>query len=282
MLEIIKDKLKGEFENKLFDACLKNLLDKNNPLRLNNFANAMRELTRHILKRLAPDENVLKCSWYKNETENKNGITRKQRSYFAVQGGLSNSYISNTLQIDVEEIHKKLNNSIRNLSKYTHIEPSNFNLADNEIDVFTNEIFKSVLDFLLLIEECKKVIISNLEQQIQSATIDEVLQETILEIDELCSHHFIDEVYTNDIEICKVDDKNIIFKVSGTIGSEMQWGSNSDLRNDNGHVDRETFPFSCSLYSSVKEPDMIEVIENSLLVDTGEYLYKRYGQEEGH
>lgn len=271
MIETIKTELKSQFENQLFDACLQNLKDTENPLRLNNFAYAMRELTRHILKRLAPDECVLQCPWYTNETQDDNGITRKQRSYYAVQGGLTDSYINDTLELDVKEIHKDLNNAIRRLSKFTHIEPTSFNLSNDEVDTFVTETFEAVFNFLVLIDECREMIISNLWEQVQSTTIDEVLRETILEIDELCSHHFIDEVYTDSIRIHEINNQNVIFHASGIIGSQMQWGSNSDLRNDIGHVERETFPFTCSLLSPVEEPDMIEVIEHSLVVDTEDY-----------
>lgn len=280
MVDKIKTELKSEFENQLFDACLQNLADTANPLRLNNFAYAMRELTRHILKRLAPDNCVFQCSWYKNETQDENGITRKQRSYYAVQGGLTDSYINDTLELDVKEIHKNLNDAIRRLSKFTHIEPTSFNLSNIEVATFVKETLEAVFNFLVLIDDCRETIISNLWGQIQNTAIDEILQETILEIDELCSHHFIDEVYADSIRIHEINYKNIIFHASGIIGSEMQWGSNSDLRNDIGHVGRETFPFTCSLFSPVEEPDMIEVIEDTLGVDTGDYLYGRYGQDE--
>ena len=280
MIEKIKSELKSEFENKLFDACLQNLEDTENSLRLNNFAYAMRELTRHILKRLAPDDCVLQCSWYKNETPNENGITRKQRSYYAVQGGLTDSYINDTLDLDVKAIHKKLNDAINKLSKYTHIESKSFDLPNEEVDTFVTETIEAVFNFLILIDECREMIISNLWEQIQNTTIDEVLLDTIQEIDVLCSHHFIDEVYTDNIKIHEINNKNVIFHASGIIGSEMQWGSNSDLRRDIGHVGRETFSFTCSLFSPVEDPNMVEVTEHSLVVATEEYLYGRYGRDE--
>lgn len=280
MIEVIKNELKSEFENQLFDACLQNFADTVNPLRLNNFAYAMRELTRHILKRLAPDECVLQCSWYRNETQDENGITRQQRSYYAVQGGLTDAYINDTLELDVKAIHDNLNSAIRLLSKYTHIEQKNFNLPNEEADTLVTDTLEAVFNFLVLIDDCREMIISNLWEQVQSSTMEEILRETILEIDELCSHHFIDEVYTDDIRIHEINNKNIIFHASGTIGSEMQWGSNSDLRHDIGHVARETFPFTCSLLSPIEDLNIVEVMENSLVVDTEEYLYGRYGRDE--
>lgn len=67
--------LSTQFERDLFRAAIKNITHSSSPIRFNNFAYAIRELTRHVLKRLAPDENVLKSQWYKNELEIENGIT---------------------------------------------------------------------------------------------------------------------------------------------------------------------------------------------------------------
>lgn len=56
--------LKTSFEKDLLEAALKNLEDGKNKLRLNNFAYAARELTRHFLKRLAPNAEVLNAPYY--------------------------------------------------------------------------------------------------------------------------------------------------------------------------------------------------------------------------
>ena len=63
--------LKTAFEKDLLEAALANLNDSNNKLRLNNFAYAARELTRHFLERLAPDKEVLGAPWFTVENEAK-------------------------------------------------------------------------------------------------------------------------------------------------------------------------------------------------------------------
>ena len=77
MLSLNKALVKTKFEHDLCDAAFDNLNVKNR-LRFNNFAYSIRELTRHILYRLAPDVDIKCCSWYK-PTKNENGkvvITR--------------------------------------------------------------------------------------------------------------------------------------------------------------------------------------------------------------
>ncbi|NLE05834.1 MAG: hypothetical protein GX638_13695 [Crenarchaeota archaeon] len=260
--------MSDKFESELYSAILLNLKDNNNPLRLNNFAYAMRELTRHVLKRLAPDEKVILCPWYKNETAKKNGVTRKQRAYFSVQGGLCDTFVKKELEIDVENVHHALLISIDNLSKYTHIEKNTFAIPSGEIQPLVEKIFDSVNAFFETIRLCKKTITDKLWEILDSAVIEETLSETILAIDTLATHHTIEEVYVDKIFIPTIDHEYIYFDARGTIGCELQWGSNSDLRSGDGAVMPESFPFSCELKSSIICPQDVEVIEGSLNVDT--------------
>ncbi len=280
MITAIEKALTEDFERDLFAASQKNLRDKSNPLRLNNYSYAMRELTRHILHRLAPDKNVLNCDWYKNETDKDNGITRKQRAYYAVQGGLHDLYVQNTLGLEVEDIHKDLVKAINKLSKFTHIEPKVFGMPDADVDASVNETTEAVNGFLATISDCRRLIIDSLWEKIDSAVIDEALRETILAIDELATHHFIDEVYADKIEIFEINHEFIMFRVNGSIGCELQWGSNSDLRRGDGAVLTQSYPFTCKLISPVYEPEAIETIEDSLGVDTSSWTDVRYRQDE--
>lgn len=64
MLSLNKALVKTKFEHDLCDAAFDNLQTKSK-LRSNNFAYSIRELSRHILHRLAPSDDVQRCSWYK-------------------------------------------------------------------------------------------------------------------------------------------------------------------------------------------------------------------------
>ncbi len=54
----IAAKLGDDFERKVLSAALLSLEQGENPLSLNNFATAIRELSRNVLQRLAPDNEV--------------------------------------------------------------------------------------------------------------------------------------------------------------------------------------------------------------------------------
>lgn len=92
-IERIKNLLYSDFELELFEASLRNLRDNQNKLRFNNFAYSIRELSRHIQHNLAPDEEVINCVWYRNETGDVGKLSRGERVKYAIQGGLTNNFV---------------------------------------------------------------------------------------------------------------------------------------------------------------------------------------------
>lgn len=279
MADVIAKNLAEGFERELYQAALANLEDENNKLRFNNFAYAMRELVRHVLYRLGPDQSVTQCIWYKNETQNPNGVSRRQRAYFAVQGGLSDDYLRKTLRIDSNQIHKSLIKAVDNLSKFTHIEPETFGLEVNEVNQHVTQALDAVSNLFATIDECRRQIVERLWEHIDDSVIDKALRETIGAIDELATHHCIDEVYTDKVTVNAIDHERIHFTATGSISCELQWGSNSDLRRGEGAVMSESYPFTCQLSSPVDDPSDIEGHEDGILVDTSSWREGYYDED---
>jgi len=275
----IERRLNEGFEKELLQAALGNLENASNPLRFNNFAYAMRELVRHILARLAPDEEVLKCSWYKEETGRKDGISRRQRVYYAVQGGLSDEYVQGELDIDVLAVHSSLRDAVDNLSKHTHIEEKTFNIDDMQVQTYVEEVLSAVVRVFVTIVDNHKALVTALWEHLDETTIDAALRETLLAIDELATHHTIEEIYTDKIEIVGIDSYFVRFEAHGTVSCELQWGSNSDLRRGDGAVLPQSFPFTCELWSPVDDPEDIQTDENGFGVDTSSWWEGYYDEE---
>ncbi|WP_415262725.1 hypothetical protein [Pseudomonas chlororaphis] len=158
---------------------MRNLEDKQNKLRFNNFAYAMRELAQHVLKRLAPDDKVLKCAWYRNGIPKKdNGITRVQQAVYATQGGLSNHYVQKHLGLDPKTEHRALQVAIDKLSKYTHVEPNTFDLSTETVDSLVAETLDSLERLAVAIVECRGLITGRLYTAIHDGTIEQVTSPT--------------------------------------------------------------------------------------------------------
>lgn len=263
----IQSHLQDEFEIALFEAALRNLEDHENKLRFNNFAYAMRELSRHFLHRMAPDKNVLACRWYKNETKNENGITRRQRAYYAVQGGLSDEYVRRELCLDVDSIHDNLIKSINDLSKFTHIEKGVFSLPNDEVAKRVHSTLYATAEFFDLIHKFRNDICSGAWYEIDQTIVSTLLEEAVYSLDELATHHYIEEVWTELIKVESIDHESIHLSANGSITCEFQWGSNSDIKNDLGARMTKSIPFSCRLSSPISEPEEISIVDGSLRID---------------
>jgi hypothetical protein len=264
----IEDFLVTDFEKELFQATIANLKYLENPLRFNNFSYSARELIRHILSRLSPDSEILSCHWYKNETERDNGISRRQRIKYAIQGGLHDDYVMGKLGLDQSDLQKSIKKSINNLNKHTHIEQKTFNTSEDRIGEYVDLTLSSMVEFFDTIRECKNQITDSLEEEIDSEIVDYTLSETILSLDELASHHYIDEIRTEVVKITKIDHEFIHIAARGTVCVELQWGSNSDLRKDFGATLDQSFPFNCELKSLTSKPQKFDSSLTHFTADT--------------
>lgn len=266
--ELIGD---NAFELDLYEAAVRNLTDEENKLRFNNFAYAIRELSRHILHRLAPDSEVLQCGWYKNVTNRADGISRVQRAIYATQGGLLDDYVRNTLHLDPNAAHKALQTAIDGLSRYTHIELDVFDLAPEEVERLAQETTEAIAGLADAIKACRNNVIDGLEDAIQEGAIQEVVGDSLPSVDELATHFSLEDVYVDSSVITDITHDTIHFLVTGSISVILQWGSNSDLRNGDGAELAQDFNFTCSLTcpTAAPEPGELEFVEDSVMVDTG-------------
>jgi len=264
----IEKYLDEDFEKELFKTAIYNLKDKKNKLRFNNFAYAIRELTRHFLSRLSPDKEILKCSWYKNEIADKeNGITRKQRAIYAIQGGLSDKFLEDELEMNIKDIHKELIASINLLSKYTHIEKKTFYIDEKDTFELSYDVLNNILQFLDMIFILKNEVIEHLYNYIDKEILDTILQETIMDLDLLATHHYIESYNIDYIIIENIDYEKIYLKIYGSLDCKFQYGSNADIKRDDGLIIDKSVPFECQMFSFTKEPQELYYIDNSLSSD---------------
>ena len=268
---IMEDKifkyLTDKFEKELFIASLENLKENRNKLRFNNFAYSIRELTRHFLKRLSPDENIKRCSWYKNETGEKDKISRGERVTYAIQGGLEKNYVLNTLGVDVSTLKTKLSKVIKKLNKYTHICQNTFDINNEEIEklkIITLELF---LEFFELIESSKRSVIDPLKDQIDNELFSKAIYDFHQEIDLVATHHYVEGVDVYEHEIDNIDFENIYITAYGNLETTLEYGSGSDHRRGDGASFSHSWPFTCKFISKVKRPKVIVESGGKLEID---------------
>jgi Predicted pPIWI-associating nuclease len=271
IVKSINDRLATQFELDLHEASLKVLEDNKSPIRFNSFAFSFRELTRHILTRLAPDENVLKCQWYENQTDKPNGITRIQRMLYAIKGGLSDEFIVEELNLDIKVITKDLKKAIDNLSKFTHINESTFNTQTKDGNGMVYKSLVTLSSFLETIESVKNEIQLAYEIRVSDLINDAVNSESINEIDILATHYLVEYAYVDKISVKTIDDSLILINISGSIDVEHQYGSDGDYRRGDGVRIESSYPFEVSTSVDVNYPLEIEIDFHDIKVDNSKF-----------
>lgn len=261
-----------DFQRQLLDAAALSINALDNPLRLNNFSTAFRELVRHVFDHLAPDEEIKKCEWYEPELTSRTGVTRAHRVGFVIHGGIAPAYARGVLDIDIDSERKSVVTAIDALSKFTHVNPATFGVAAGEVDTRVADACTALQNVLETADFARKTLVAAIEYAVEKEVVQAVLQETVASVDEIASHHFIDEVSLDNVQVLRIGASEIEFVAHGTLEVELQWGSNSDVRNDLGAVGNDSFPLTLRLISPVTAPGDVEAVEGSLAVDTSNWF----------
>ena len=265
--------LEPGFEKELFQAAIANVDDTTNKLRLNNFAYSMRELIRVVLERLAPDGEVVSAPWFEpNYKEHPDKVTRCQRIKYAIQGWLSDDYIANTLHIDHQDNDKNLRKIIDELSKYTHVTESTFNIEPVKITKLALDVLYNVQLFLYTVAESRC--------RVQRAAIDCIDKEMIEEfyynrqddIDILATHHEILAYMVTGINFKYQDNDTIALEVNGKVQVRLQWGSDCDIHRGDGYETEMSFPFSSTLIATYKNKQGdVHIASRTIEINTGQF-----------
>lgn len=269
-LELIRHHLDSDFEQSLMHAAIYNLLDENNSLRFSNYAYAFRELFLHVIKRMAPDDNVERCEWFTGRDEQ--GRVARRNSYkYIIQGGVSDQYILDNFEFNLDEVFVGLRDAFNSLNRLTHISDAVFPIDPAHGNQVVSEVESYVSALFTTLDDCHSRFIRLLGENVGEAAIESAITETIESVDILSTHSSVDEVDIDRIDIIEVNHDEIIFEVSGSVSVGLQWGSNSDVRNDIGATGEESFPFSCKVTSSVRQPDVLSCDEGAFRVDTSSW-----------
>jgi hypothetical protein len=287
----IKKILTSQFEIELFETALLCLNETENKLRYNNFAYSIRELSRHFLYSLSPEENIKNSSWYKIEKSNikqckyckKPDIdekpTRTQRIKYAIQGGISDEILEEWgFEIDeLRETIKLVKNTIETLSKFTHINPDVFNLTNEEVVQNSEIVLNSFILFVETIENYKEEIKTFLDGHIEEHMISSVVSNFFENVDQLAPHHSLNYSEVLEYYISEITDKEIIVDVFGELYVTLEYGSKQERRDCDGLDLEESFPFETKIKYEIDKnfpTGKFEIDEYD--VDTSEW----YGDDE--
>ena len=128
--------------------------------------------------------------------------------------------------------------------------------------------------FLLLIGAVgigRELVMDQLTMQIQTR-LDAVFDGHVFDdLDVLSSHTRPDGVEDIEIKITSFDDEWVHFSGSGTISCELQYGSDGDVRRDDGLVMDDSYPFTFSGRTPTENPAAVEIERDSIEIDTSSF-----------
>lgn len=261
---------RDRFMRALIDGALAVGRDKDNPIRGNLFAAAMRELVTHLLHTLAPDGEVTACAWYAPEPKT-NGPTRRQRASYICRAGLPDAFVADDLGLDIASVTKPLIATVDQLHKLTHLKPHSI-LADGKtIRILAAEVFDALEELFEAAAECRRAVVDELKEHIDRALFDSMISEAINNLDALSTHTTVEGHESEEIEVLEMNHELIAFAVSGSIYVELQYGSNSDLHNDMGAVMSDSFPYKATLEAKAADPSKPLAKSVKLTVDESSF-----------
>lgn len=256
----VKARLTTEFHRKVFAAVIQSFEQYDNPLRVNNFATGLRELTRLVLDYNAPEKSIKACAWYVEE-KNEQGkvvITRAQRIKYAVQAGLPDDFVTSLL-VDVPETIRVFQDLTKRMNKLTHLTEQTFGIDGYAADRFAGIALDTFNLLLEAIDDCRAQLHSAVEERAQDVLTDDMLEGTITALEEIATHYEIDEVNINRLKLDYLGPDQIVFKASGTVDCTLQYGSDSDVVNDSGMRVDDHYPLSCEFVADVSTPMDLKV-----------------------
>lgn len=277
-MEILKNNLKkllsDSFDKELVDYAFRNLEDKTNSIRLNNFSYVLRELLSRILDREAPHKDVSKSPWFKSMIKwDKAKATKEQQMQYMMLDKFPNDFVNQVLKINTKDAAEYLNGILKSMNAYTHISPKTTNYSDVDIERKVGKVCELFTNLFGLISKIQSKIYNGVEKRIDRELLEKMYMETFDEIDILSTHSTIEEYSIQDLNIEKITDRDLKCDVEGIVTVRLQYGSNYDIRNDNGYEADMSFSFNSSFTCTLTEEGIENYVieQDSINVDTSSF-----------
>jgi Predicted pPIWI-associating nuclease len=269
-LAALKPKAIDDFSRSCLEGARRALGDRQNPLRINLFSAAMRILFEHMMDTMAPIDEVLRSPWFKPEKDD-GKPTRGQRIVYAIQGGPSEDFVRDNLKVDAAPLRKRLLAAVDECSKQVHAREYTVIADPDQQDAMAAATIAAVGDLLDAVHFCRRAILEPIVETLDDAAVEALMSETILEVDELATHHYIQEIYVADTTAHAIGPETITYRSTGSIDVILQFGSNSDVARGDGAELEQSFPFSCDIEIPLLDPWDLGLAETRYGVDVSSW-----------
>ena len=124
---------------------------------------------------------VAKTSWFKAERVD-GKPSRGQRVLFAIQGGLSETFVKDELKVDLPPLRTRLLTAFAELSKHVHGNENTITRGQSEQDIVAERTVAAMGAFLDALRECRDAVLMPIAEALDSAAVDALLSDSMLEV----------------------------------------------------------------------------------------------------
>jgi hypothetical protein len=267
LIHHVRGHFKLDLQREIFDAAVESFDHEDGPLRLGNFAFALRELGRIWLEQLAPKEKIRACKWFEQYTDlrEEDGVTRAQRAKYAVQGELHDEFVLEDLHIDVQSTVKECLALLDELCKYGHNMAGSFDISGKRADLEALRALGTFDQLSGLIQERHDSLLSSAADfsketiSLECGLYDEVdegldalFDEADEEFDRLSTHFSGGDVHLDSLAILSLDPDRILYQGRGRVYARLRYGADSNVALDKGEAIHDIYPFECSFESDAR------------------------------
>ena len=190
---------------------------------------------------------------------------------FAIQGGLSETFVREELKLDTSPLRSRLRATIDELNKQIHGRENTILRDLSAQNAIVEATVAAMGGFLDAVPECRAAVLEPIAEALDEAAVDALISDTIGDIDELASHHSVEDVDIDDVVVQSIGAETITYRAKGALSVVLQWGSNSDVRRGDGIELPQSFPFYCDIAVPLSELWDLSFAETNYGVDTGEW-----------
>ena len=244
---------------------------RENPLRLNLFATAIRIFLDHVMDALAPREQVEACRWFE-PVEGQERPVRNARLTYALIGGLTVEQVEEIAGIDVKPLIKEVIGAYGDLNKHVHGREDTIvrDLAGQ--DAIAHDVLGSLAELLEAQRDYRREIVDGIADGLQREAVEKFTTETVGEIDILATHHTVDWVGIDERHVVGITATHVEYEITGSVGVTLLYGSGGDRRRGNGAEIGEEFPIAMGFQVPVENPQDLGEAEITSEINTSAWF----------
>lgn len=247
------------------------LEQRENPLRLNLFAVAIRIFLDHIMDALAPQAEVEASRWFR-PVDGQDKPVRNARLTYALIGGLTEKQVEELTGIDVKPLIKDVITSYGALNKHVHGRDDTIVRDLDEQDSTAHEVLSALAELLEAQRDYRNEIVRGIAHSLHAEALQAFMTKTVGEVDILATHHTIDWVGIDDHWVVEITSSHVEYEIAGSVGVTLLYGSGGDRRRGDGAELTDEFPIGMRFKVPVETPDDLGESEITSEIDTSAWF----------